>query len=625
MKAIAARIALGSLALSFALVACPTPVQTPTPPAPPPAAISRIVLETRSVLLENVGATQQLVARALDAQGNPVAASLSWESSKPGNVSVDANGLARGVALGSSQLRAVAGGFKSAPILAAVGALQDGVVRIGSDKIVSGPSFPDGVAPFSVGSTYTAVLKDVSPTVGKLWFSKSPDGTPVEGKVVSSAPVAGGTEVTLEIVPLGDIFKALSADEEIQIPSEEIVVPEALQQNYTVEKLPDGSLNFTPRSASSLLHPLAFDVGPFRCSGSLPPTTLTLGNPSLNLNLGNPSFQFVFDVPVPFVTAGRLKLFFSASPSLRINSGTHTINSNFNNQNLSCKYKPGISVDFSLFGVGLTAKLTPGLKVGGSFGAGSLSFSARLSAATTVRLGFDCRPPAGCTNLTTGNTGTVQGGMRISSLGNLAATIRDLKLGAFADVALSADTPIGSLVLYDVNNGLDMSFDFAPLTTQIAENNPADYGLERYLTVDPFAAIKSFVSFFLGSGAANSLGLDPITVTLAAMRSPLITSATVTSQTVQGVTLNAQLDSNRIHFFNTISPFGLLYNVARLRLIGVRANGTLETISEVTPASGATSVNLSAPLQVWNGFADHYVSVIPVVLDGLPVGTRRVQ
>jgi hypothetical protein len=611
---------LSPVVLAFIFTACPETV--PTPPILP--SVAKITLETPSVLLENVGATQQLIAKAYDAQGNLVNTSIRWESSKPGNVSLDAGGLARGVAVGSSQLRATVGDVKSAPVVAAVGVLNENVARIPSDQVVSGPVFNNDCGPVDLGCQYTAVLKNVTPTAGKLWFSKNPDGMPVQGKIVSSQVVPEGTQVTFEVVSFQEIFKDLKVDESVDLPDQDLVVPAALKAAYDIQHLSDGSYQFTPRSKSALTQRLVFENSIVKCKGSLPPTTVTFGQPGFNLSLGSPRFELGFQVPIPFVTSGSARMLFTARPSVKITSGTHTINTNFNNQSLTCTFKNGISQSFSALGFAFKATLVPGLSVGGSFGAGSLGFSAQFNANANIRFGFDCRPPAGCTDLSSGNGASVQGLVNLSSTGNLAATIRDLKAGVFADLALSVEAPIvGSLNIYNDRTKYDMAFDLASLKTQISDNNPADYSISRSMVIDPLASLNSLIHLLLGKDAGNIL--DPITINLASVQSPLITSATVTSQTRLAVNVNATLDPNRLNFFNTISPFGLIDNVGKVQLIGVTLDGTPQIIAEVIPASNATSVNLSVSSSVWESFFDHQVTIIPVILNAFPVGTLKVQ
>lgn len=629
MKGILKTIPLFLVCLLF-ITACqstPTPTPNEPTPTPQPSAVTSVSVAEGSVLLENIGSSQKLTVKVLDDKGNPVNTSVTWESSKPEIVKVNADGTAEGLAVGSAVLRAKVGDKVSGPVLASVGALADGVVRIESEKIVSAPVFAEGATPFDVGTQYSVVLKDVSPSAGKLWFSKTADGFPVMGKVISSEPVADGVKVSLEIVPIGEIFKDLKVDETLELASQEIEVSEEIRANYTIEKIADGSYNFTPKSKDSVLAP-AFDIGPWKCSGTMPPTTVTLGIPSFNLNTGNPTFEFTFAVPIPFVSAGSAKFLFTANPRLTVTSGTHTINANFNNLNLSCKFKNGVKQSFSAFGFNFNASLTPGITVGGSYGAGTRTFSARIDARSTIRLGFECRPPNGCTNLTQGNSGQVQGQVTLGGLGNLVGTIRDFKAGVFADVLLNVEIPLVSLDVFEFREGYEMTFDLVSLQRQISESNPADYQLRKYLRVDPFVAVKSFVSFLLGSSTANSLGLNPIEFNQLSVQSPLITAATLTlNTTTLQRNVSVTLDPNRVNFFGLASPFGLLYNVQKVRLIEVDANNVpIRTVREVTATSGQTNFTLNVPfLQPQVNTDRLHVTIVPVILQDIPVGTRDVQ
>ncbi len=610
-----------SLFATLALSACQS-----GPPTEPPSSASaeRVVVPEGSLLLENIGALQTLTAQTLDAEGNPVEGSIVWESSNPAVVSVDQAGNAKGHAVGSALLRARSGDAVSAPILASVGSLAETVVRIESSKIVAEPVFPVGVSPFDVGKTYTVILQDVSPTVGKLWFSKTSTGFPVMGEIVSSRSVATGTEVTLEIVPMATIFSALKVYETLELVSEEVTVSEDVKRAYNVQRARDGTFTFTPKTRNSVL-PQAFDIGPFRCNGDTPPTTFDLGTPSFTLNTGSPTFRFVFDLPVPFVTAGRASFLFTASPQLTVSSGNHRINTNFNGLDVACKIRNGVTQTFSALGFSFEATLTPGLTLGGSYGAGSRTFSARARTSGAVRLGFDCRPPAGCTNLTRAGNLTAQGNVSLGSLGTLATTIRDLKAGVFADVLLSVRVPFGKLDLFEVREGYEMTFDLASVTTQIADNNPADYQLRKYYRVDPFTAVKSFVELLLGSDAADSLGLEPLEFNELAAQSPLVLSASIGGSTLLR-TVDVLLDDERDEFFSTISPFGLGYNIQSVQLIEVQGIGrqrTLRTVSSVSPRDSQLSFQFRLPRDV--NANNLYVAIVPNVLSELPLGIRRVD
>ena len=473
-----------------------------------------MVIETSSLLLENGKAGQQITARALDAQGQVVNTPITYQSSKPAVIAVDASGQATAKSVGSSQIVAVAGGVRSSPVIAASGILSENVVRIPDSKVVGAPQFAAGVTPFSVGRTYTVILKDVSPTAGKLWFSRAPNGMTVQGKVVSSRPVAGGTEVTLEIVPLSDVFKDLSISESVAVKAENLEFGAATQAAYTIRREADDTFVFTPKAANTLA-PLSFNVGPFQCDGSLPDAAFNLGTPSFSLNTGSPRWDFDWDTPlpaIPFITdgrAGKARLLFTASPSLTLRSGSHSITSNFNNQSIVCRYRDSVKVPFDVFGFGFAARMKPGLTLGGSFGAGTRTFSAVGTVSSNIRVGFDCRAPGGCTNLSQGNRGAVRGALSLGGAGDLAGTLRDFQAGAFLDVGVEVTTPVANFDLIRFTEGYQLNADFAPLDTQISSGNPSDYKMGQYLKVDPFSLIKDFVKFLIG---ANVTGLPIISV-----------------------------------------------------------------------------------------------------------------
>lgn len=119
---------------------------------------------------------------------------------------------------------------------------------------------------------------------------------------------------------------------------------------YTIERVSAGNYRFTPKSNVNLLDPAAFTVGSFLCDVAFPTTAITLSRPSFNLSTGNPQVQFIFD-PL----AGRVRFFFSANPSLTINSGNQIINSNFDNVSLACVPQPPLVTRlFDIFGILLT-------------------------------------------------------------------------------------------------------------------------------------------------------------------------------------------------------------------------------------------------------------------------------
>ena len=589
----------------------PTPDPTPTPK------VARVELNSASLLLEQGRAGQNLQATAYDDQGQVLNVPITFTSSNPAVIEVAASGAATARTVGSAQITASAQGVQSAPGVAASGVLQEGVVAIPASKVLRAPTFPEGVTPFSVGSTYTVVLKDVSPTAGKLWFSRAPDGTPVQGRVLSSRAVPDGTEVTLEIVTLPTLFRQLQVDETVRVPSQDIEFTAQTRAAFDIRPLGNGQFEFHPReqgAARTSLQPLAFNAGPFRCSGSIPEASVTLGRPTFTLNAGNPTFSLRLDLPL--LGTKRLRVLYTADPSLRVTSGTHTLNANFNDQSLTCTMRDAVEAPFETFGLGLVAKMRPGLQLGGSYGSGRRTLSAVGSARASVRMGFDCNTDTGCSSLSRGELGTVQGTVTLGGSGDLLRTARDLEAGVFLDTTLAVGLTVTELDVLRFRSGYRAALDLASLETQVNSGNGAGYRIGTFNDVDAFAAVRDIVNTLIG---VNVSGLPEIHIEGPGVRSPVISSATRA-----GTTVTVQLDPARVNFFSVTSPFSLGYNVKAVQLLRRSATGSVTVLGSVTPTSGATTVTLTAPTLMPAG-SELFVTVVPQVFDLMPVGTVRVN
>lgn len=85
-----------------------------------------------------VGETLQLSARALDKDGNPVEAPLTWRTADA-TLTVDDTGLVTGVAPGTGQVQAVTGSLSSARIALTVIARADTLAIVGDSVIPVAP------------------------------------------------------------------------------------------------------------------------------------------------------------------------------------------------------------------------------------------------------------------------------------------------------------------------------------------------------------------------------------------------------------------------------------------------------------------------------------------------------
>jgi hypothetical protein len=148
-----------------------------------------------------------LKAQLLDPQGAPTTGTVTWTSSAPEKVSVDAAGLVVAKAIGSAQIFATAAGIRSAPTLVFVAQPQSGALLITDAQVVSvGPllGLAAGEVP-GVGTQFEVTLKGVAaPAPGTVVLAA--ETAPVAGKVITTRQDAGGLVVLLAIVPLYQLF-----------------------------------------------------------------------------------------------------------------------------------------------------------------------------------------------------------------------------------------------------------------------------------------------------------------------------------------------------------------------------------------------------------------------------------
>lgn len=101
--------------------------------------------------------------------------------------------------------------------------------------------------------------------------------------------------------------------------------------------------------------------------------------------------------------------------------------------------------------------------------------------------------------------------------------------------------------------------------------------------------------------------------------------------------MRVSLDPDRNSFFSTVIPnlellpaFPLLYNVKEVRLLSVRelniGGRTTQSVTQLASMNvplGATGVNVNVPADAPT-LGRLYVTVVPVVMDTLPLGGRFV-
>lgn len=171
--------------------------------------VGSVVVDKPALFLPGSGQAAPLAAQVLDPQGAAASASVSWTSSAPDKVSVDAAGRVLALAIGSAQIVAQAGGVRSAPTLVVVAQPQAGALLVTDAQVVSvgTPLRLAAGAAAGVGTEYEVTLLGVAtPAIGSLLIAA--ETAPVAGRVVAARTDAAGLVVTLALVPLPQLFSA---------------------------------------------------------------------------------------------------------------------------------------------------------------------------------------------------------------------------------------------------------------------------------------------------------------------------------------------------------------------------------------------------------------------------------
>ena len=259
------RPSLGWLAVLWVLVSCAT-AKLPEPVAP-----ARLELVPAALLLPTPGATSRLEVRAFDAAGNAVPLPALTFTSSGSAVSVSENGTVEATAAnGTSRVTVTAGGL-SASATVLVAAPVEGAVLVSDDQVVGALRPVDPSARVGVGYRYEVTLQGVTPpSVGGLVIGTG--ARPVGGRVVAAA----GDIVTLEYVPLDELFQDLRLDEQLELKEAPLTLNPALREVFDVVETPEGGVNLTLKQElpgsnyrkvrAPIDGKIDFDLGPMACS-----------------------------------------------------------------------------------------------------------------------------------------------------------------------------------------------------------------------------------------------------------------------------------------------------------------------------------------------------------------------
>ena len=241
---------------------------------------SSVVVDKASVFFTGAGESAQLAAQPFNATGAPSGGAVTWTSSAPDKVSVDAGGHLVAMGIGSALIFAESAGVKSAPTLVIVARPQAGALLVADAQVVSvgAPLLVAGVAQYEV------TLRGVTaPLPGTVLLAG--ETAPVAGKVVATRTGAAGLVVTLALTPLHQLFEAY--DIRVSMPLSAFAFEEVPDRAaMKAQRIVWGEGSGRPRVLAAV-RPLDSTLDPFKvfkCDASLEPQ---LAGKTVSLSLTN--------------------------------------------------------------------------------------------------------------------------------------------------------------------------------------------------------------------------------------------------------------------------------------------------------------------------------------------------
>lgn len=562
---------------------------------------ARVDITTSAVLLTETGQTKVLSARVLDSQGRDMTATVAWESTQPGQISVDSAGLVTALGEGgSAQITARVGGLKSAPLLVFHSRVPEGTLLLTDAQIVGEPVETDPLATPSISNTYSVRLSGVAaPAVGQLLLNT--EAKIVVGRVQAVSTDANGVHtVTLVLVPLREILPTLRIDETIDLSQAEMTIPADVLETYDVTR--EGTrFTFTPkpaaaRAAAAKARPAAVSgtmaLPPFKaCEGTVEGTG---GADSLPFKLSKvPGFSLDFKPALDILHTpehGLERVVLAAEPgitadlSLELTAG------------FDAKYSCGI--DLAVVRIPMPGPVAAFLSGLITFGAGmELSGKVELPGAVQIinvtqrssklDLGVACPGGGSCSLVHTVSEPTVTNQASISGpdLGNLRL---EPSLFGYGKAQLAIGHPIFTSLRFNAvyaKLGVALQSSFSSMEGQIADPEYASkYGIAALLKAGLDTDFQGLAAWLGLNGVAENL--IELSATLASSPQGNLTLAQDAFQSGERVEATVQFDPASTRFLS-------IYNIDEVILMRKVGTAAAQEVARIAVADGLDRVTLS--------------------------------
>jgi len=241
------------------------PVDDVTPPV---ATVTSLSITPRSALLARLDDTHQLSAELFDEDGAMVDKPVVWTSSDPNIVAVDEQGLLTSMGtIGSAEVTAEVDGVTSSPVIVAVVLPALNTQFVNDDQVVGDMELVDPESVYAPGAQYRVTLTDVDvPDIGTVLVAR--EDLPIAGGVVDVQQNGNEVIVTLEVLPLNELFTSLKIDQVFVPTEDDIVISQIAEEHYTMERLAEGSYLFTLLPGIPVAEPVASSAQAVKIPGS---------------------------------------------------------------------------------------------------------------------------------------------------------------------------------------------------------------------------------------------------------------------------------------------------------------------------------------------------------------------
>ncbi len=622
--------------------------------APSGGTVARVAIDQTGLMLTQAGDFRQLSAKAFDAQGNVLAAPITWTSGKPSVIVVDATGKATAAASnGASQIVAAVGGIQSAPLLALVTQTAPGAILLTDAQIIGEPFETTPNAPPSFTNTYQVRLSGVSPpAIGAILINT--ESKIVAGRVVAVDSTGNPIIVTLGLLTAREMFPSLDFNETIDMSNAAVNIPADIAAAYNITRV-GNTFSFAPKATAGKSSPLestalkananatigapqagatgtsalppftSCEVSITGAGGEGAPLPIALSAPPLFTVTVSP----VLDVSFNLLSALLVKRFvITAEPAIRFEGGV-SITAAFEGK-IECKavlfvYLVPAGGPIALILGGLVP-FGVGFEAGGKITVATMGIGTKVDVQGKIKAGVVCpggNPPCSFEGAMDNFTAKVTPTLDAPSLGDVRV---EPSLSAFGYMEAS----IGNVFLKSLR------FDF--VKAKAAATLAGSFALKESQLADPLYASDYKLSLDVGAGAGGNLG-DVLTLlglpSVSAIelkrstdiaKSPAgIATGAVTADKasfVSGDTINftIKLDPATVDFFPGLGP----YNVKKIQLVR-KVGGTVAVVASVNAAPAQTTFNLSytAPDSGTAAQFSAFVvtSLLPLDLLALELGT----